>query len=195
MNTLSYGLMSLLSQSSLSGYDLMLRIQPFWPAKHSQIYPLLAQLEKDEHVRYELITQSDKPDKKVYSLTDKGIAALQQWLSEPASDPVIRDDLLLKTFCLSLVDKNIARALFVSRLEYYQLRMRLYKEKILKFQQTGGWAADEIPPFSSPLFGAYILIHIATKTCQTNIEWCEWVLKLLPAPAIEKEDSHEWPPS
>jgi DNA-binding PadR family transcriptional regulator len=191
MNTLSYGLMSLLSQSSLSGYDLMLRIQPFWPAKHSQIYPLLAQLEKDEHVRYEHITQSDKPDKKVYSLTDKGIAALQQWLSEPASDPVIRDELSLKTFCMSLVDKNIARAMFVNRLEHYKLIMRLYEEKILNLQQKGGWTAEETPPFSSPLFGVYVLIHKATKNCQMNIDWCEWVLKLMQTPPIEEEDSRE----
>jgi PadR family transcriptional regulator AphA len=191
MNTLSYGLMSLLSQSSLSGYDLMLRIQPFWPAKHSQIYPLLAQLEKDEYVRFEHITQSDKPDKKVYSLTDKGIAALQQWLSEPASDPVIRDELSLKTFCMSLVDKNIARSLFVNRLEHYELIMRLYKEKILNLQQKGGWTADETPPFSSPLFGVYVLIHKATKNCQMNIDWCEWVLKLMQTPPIEKENSRE----
>jgi PadR family transcriptional regulator AphA len=191
MNTLSYGLMSLLSQTSLSGYDLMLKLQFFWPAKHSQIYPLLAQLEKDEHVRYEIIAQSDKPDKKVYSLTDKGIAALQQWLSEPASDPVIRDELMLKTFCMSLVDKNIARSLFVNRLEHYQLRMRLYKEKILKLHQKEGWSTDEIPPFSSPQFGVYILIHKATKNCQMNIDWCEWVLKLMQTPPIEKENSRE----
>jgi DNA-binding PadR family transcriptional regulator len=91
MNTLSYGLLSLLSHSPLSGYDLMLRIQPFWPAKHSQIYPLLANLEKEEQVTFELVAQSDKPDKKVYSITNKGIDSLREWLSVPASDPVMRD--------------------------------------------------------------------------------------------------------
>jgi PadR family transcriptional regulator AphA len=189
MNTLSYGLLSLLSQSPLSGYDLMLRIQPFWPAKHSQIYPLLAKLEKKEQVSYELIAQSDKPDKKVYSLTAKGIESLQQWLAEAASDPVMRDELILKVFCMSLVDAQVTRKLFVDRMEHYRLKLDSFETKIVKLQNKGGWEAELIPPYSSPLFGAYILLHKATKNCRTNIDWCEWVLKLLPAAKIGTEGS------
>jgi PadR family transcriptional regulator AphA len=180
MNTLSYGLLSLLSKNSCSGYDLMLRIQPFWPAKHSQIYPLLAQLEKEEFVQFELITQSDKPDKKVYSVTDKGFSALQQWLAEPTTDPVTRDELLLKTFCLSLVDANTARCLFLKRLEYYELRLLMYNDKIINLLRRGGMEADDIPPFSSPFFGPYVLLQKAVVSCTTNKEWCEWVLTLIP---------------
>lgn len=181
MNILSHGLLSLLSQSPLSGYDLMLRIQPFWPAKHSQIYPLLSQLEKDAYVQYELITQSDKPDKKVYSLTDTGMQALQQWLCEPAADPVMRDELLLKTLCLSLVDVNIARELFINRLEYYELKAQIYDDKIAKLQQMTGIGLGESPTFSSPSFGPYVLLQKAIISVRTNKEWCEWVLKLLEA--------------
>lgn len=187
MNTLSYGLLSLLSQSPLSGYDLMLRIQPFWPAKHSQIYPLLAGLEKEEQVSFELIAQSDKPDKKVYSLTSKGIESLQQWLAEPVSDPVMRDELTLKVFCMSLVDAQVTRKLFVDRKELYRLKMNAYAIKIDQLQNKGGWADEELTSYSSPLFGAYILLHKAMRTCRTNIEWCDWVLTLLPAAEIGTE--------
>lgn len=181
MNTLSYGLLSLLSQTAFSGYDLMLRIQPFWPAKHSQIYPLLSQLEKDEYVRYELIAQSDKPDKKVYSLTEKGTAALQQWLTEPAADPVMRDELLLKTFCLSLVDAQTARNLFTNRLEYYERKLQIYQDKMVNILQLAGLAKDESPPFNSPFFGLYVLVQRAINSVRTSKEWCEWVLKQIPS--------------
>jgi PadR family transcriptional regulator AphA len=190
MNTLSYGLLSLLSQSPLSGYDLMLRIQPFWPAKHSQIYPLLAKLETNDQVSYELIAQSDKPDKKVYSLTPKGIDSLQQWLAQPASDPVMRDELILKVFCMSLVDAHITRKLFVDRLEHYHLKLNAYETKIVKLRNKGGWADEVIPSYSSPLFGAYILLHKAKETCRMNIKWCTWVLKLIPATENGTEGSH-----
>lgn len=180
MNTLSYGLLSLLTQSPFSGYDLMLKIQPFWPAKHSQIYPLLATLEKEEYVRYELVAQSDKPDKKVYSLTGKGTQALKEWLAEPASDPVTRDELMLKAHCLSLVEPSIARQLFIDRLEHYQAKLRSFEDKIGQFQNRGGLKSSEIPACSSPLFGPYILLHKAMSNCRSNIEWCEWVLRLLP---------------
>jgi PadR family transcriptional regulator, regulatory protein AphA len=181
MNTLGYGLLSLLSHSPLSGYDLMLRIQPLWPAKHSQIYPLLANLEKEEQVRFEVVAQSDKPDKKVYSITDQGIASLQEWLSEPASDPVLRDELMLKAYCLSLVDAAISRKLFVSRLDFYRGRMKFLEDKISQMRDMYGLNTGEIPAYSSSHFGFYVLLHKAFLTCRTDIEWCEWVLGVLPA--------------
>jgi DNA-binding PadR family transcriptional regulator len=180
MNTLSYGLLSLLSHHSLSGYDLMLRIQPFWPAKHSQIYPLLAFMEKEEQVTFELIAQSDKPDKKVYSITDKGIDSLREWLSVPASDPVMRDELMLKAYCVSFVDPAISRKLFVSRLEHYQTKLQRYREKIRTVLSSEGLTESDTPDYRSPLFGAYILLNKALLTCRTNIEWCEWVLTVIP---------------
>jgi PadR family transcriptional regulator AphA len=181
MNTLSYGLLSLLSQSALSGYDLMLRIQPFWPAKHSQIYPLLAQLEREEQVRYELIAQSDKPDKKVYTLTDKGIDSLRHWLSEPASDPVTRDELYLKSLCLFLVDPAVSRALFENRLQVYKSKQLLLHDKIAQLEKTGQLAPGAIPAYSSPQFGGYILLTKAIRVNETNLEWCEWALKQIPS--------------
>lgn len=181
MNTLSYGLLSLLSHSPLSGYDLMLRIQPFWPAKHSQIYPLLANMEKGEQVTFELVSQSDKPDKKVYSITAKGIDSLKVWLTEPASDPVMRDELMLKAYCASLVEPSISRKLFISRLEHYHTKLQRYKDKIANIQIADGLREGEVPSYRSPWFGAYILINKALMSCRTNIDWCEWVLASLPA--------------
>ncbi|RKP53041.1 PadR family transcriptional regulator [Cohnella endophytica] len=180
MNTLSYGLLSLLSHSPLSGYDLTLRIQPFWPAKHSQIYPLLSQMEKDEQVTFETVAQSDKPDKKVYSITDKGIDSLREWLSEPASAPVLRDELMLKAYCVPLVDPSITRDLFQSRLEYYRNNLQRYEEKIRKIKETSDLDEGEVPAYRDPLFGAYILLNKALMSCRTNIEWCEWVLSAIP---------------
>lgn len=179
MNTLSYGLLSLLTHSSMSGYDLMLRIQPFWPAKHSQIYPLLATLEKEEQVTYELVSQNDKPDKKVYTLTGKGIRSLQEWLAEPASDPVMRDELMLKAYCISTVDQEISRKLFDSRLLHYQDKLQRYEEKIRRLRTADGLTEGQIPAYQSPYFGAYILLTKALMSCRTNIEWCEWVLHII----------------
>ena len=67
MNILSYGLLGLLTREESSGYDLMLKIQPHWQAKHSQIYPLLSKMENDELLSSRWVQQSDKPDKNVCS--------------------------------------------------------------------------------------------------------------------------------
>lgn len=71
MNILSYGLLGLLTREESSGYDLMLKIQPHWQAKHSQIYPLLSKMENDELLASRWVQQSDKPDKKCMQLRKK----------------------------------------------------------------------------------------------------------------------------
>lgn len=189
MNVLSYGLLSLLSHAPLSGYDLMLRIQPFWPAKHSQIYPLLATLEANELIRYERIEQNDRPDKKVYSLTGKGTDALREWLSEPAGDPALRDELMLKAICLQLADTAAVRRLFDARLAYHRQKNDRYAAKIRELEQAGALTPGVVPSPASPYFGIYVLLEKAQRSNRTNQEWCEWVLGLLPEANAEAQAS------
>jgi len=180
MNTLAYGLLSLLTHSPLSGYDLTQRIQPFWPAKHSQIYPLLARLEQQSLVSCELVQQTDKPDKKVYSIQEKGFDALRKWLTVPASDPVMRDELMLKAFCISYVDPEVSRELFAARLNHYRAKAQRLKDKIQSVRQLANIGEQEHPPYRSLYFGAYVMLNKGKQVCRTNIEWCEWVLSILP---------------
>jgi PadR family transcriptional regulator AphA len=179
MNTLSYGLLSLLAFTDMSGYDLMLHIQPFWPAKHSQIYPQLAQLEKEGFVRFEEICQTDKPDKKVYSLTDKGNEVLLEWVSESADAPIVKDEFLLKTYCMPKGDPNTAKRLFEERADFYRGRLKLYDEKWAKVRERYHLAEDEVPGFASPAFGSYLLLTKAIASSKNDLAWCEWVLGLL----------------
>src|SRR5262245_2888646 len=55
VSTLGYALLSLLTRGPATGYDLTQRMREpigfFWVAQHSQIYPELARLADDGHVR------------------------------------------------------------------------------------------------------------------------------------------------
>ncbi|WP_438447644.1 PadR family transcriptional regulator [Gorillibacterium sp. sgz5001074] len=115
MNPLAYGLLSLIAIAPCTGYDLTQRIQLFWNAKHSQIYPLLAQLEEQQYVRHEHVAQADKPDKKIYTITEQGRAMILGWLLEPTDPPVHRDEFSLKVFSLWLADRESVRKLLQER--------------------------------------------------------------------------------
>jgi DNA-binding PadR family transcriptional regulator len=84
---LGYALLSLLARGTKSGYDLAAGLKEpvgfFWHAHHSQIYPELARLEAAGLVTHTVVEQSDRPDKKVYSLTESGSATLTNWLESP----------------------------------------------------------------------------------------------------------------
>lgn len=55
----------------ISGYDITKMIQDKTGNTHQQVYRELAKLAKLDGVLVELVPQEDKPDKKMYSLTDK----------------------------------------------------------------------------------------------------------------------------
>ncbi|MET3288985.1 UNVERIFIED_CONTAM: PadR family transcriptional regulator AphA [Brevibacillus sp. OAP136] len=176
MNTLSYGLLGLLARKSCSGYDLMLQLQPFWQAKHSQIYPLLANLEGEGYLQYTRVEQTEKPDKKMYTITQKGRDALQAWLAEPASAPITRDELFLKTYCLWLTDAQAAIALFSHRISEYEGKLATYQDMLADLKAKHG---NTVEDFSSPFFGDFVLLHRAVRSSKDQLEWCQWVIGLL----------------
>ncbi|MNI01099.1 Transcriptional regulator PadR-like family protein [compost metagenome] len=180
MNTLAHGLLSLLSLSPSSGYDLMLRIQLIWPAKHSQIYPLMASLEKDGMVTSQLVQQSDKPDKKVYSLTEQGIDALRAWAREDVEGhPVLRDELMLKLYCLPVVELESSRLMITKRMEYYRSKEVDLEQRLVKLRDKEG--GDPKP--DSTMFGNYLLLHKGLADIRAGLGWCEWALTQL---SVEK---------
>jgi DNA-binding PadR family transcriptional regulator len=177
MNTLSFGLLSILVTNNYTGYDLMLKIQPFWQAKHSQIYPLLAFLEKEGLVQYEEVAQSDKPDKKIYSITEKGRNEVKLWIAEPTAEPVLRDELMLKVFCISIVDSDTIQTLFKERQSCYMEKLTKYKKYYDDLNRRMSEGNEEIN-IQSPKFGFYIILKKAIMNAENNLEWCRWVMEL-----------------
>jgi PadR family transcriptional regulator AphA len=176
MNALSYGLLSLLARESLSGYDLMRKIQPFWQVGHSQIYPLLAKLENKELVMYLLVQQTDKPDKKVYSITDKGLEQLKIWVHQTTEEATDRDELMFKTYCIWLTDPEGAKRLFEERTALYQERLRYVEFLLEEIQRKSGQELDALS-FESRYFGIYLILKKALLNVHSNLEWCQFAIE------------------
>lgn len=88
--SLKHGLLGLLnSQEPMTGYDLDKffkgSLAYFWQAKTSQIYRELSAMEEQGWLTSERILQEDKPNKRVYAITDDGKAELIRWLKLPDS--------------------------------------------------------------------------------------------------------------
>ncbi|MBL0385232.1 PadR family transcriptional regulator [Tumebacillus sp. ITR2] len=176
MNTLAYALLSFLARRPMSGYDLMLAIQPLWQAKHSQIYPLLAKLETEGHVDYVLVEQKDKPDKKVYSITESGHVALQDWLQQPSGDPIIRDEMVLKLYTLWLGDHASAKRVVEERIAYFRKRLQRLEVTLADVQDEHSEVLTE-PDILSPVFTRLKLLERAITTARLELDWCFDFLK------------------
>ncbi len=106
--SLPHLLLGLLNASPMSGYDLNkvfeTTIQHFWTTDQSQIYRTLYKLEAEGKVSVETIIQEDNPNKKVYHITEAGVADLRDWLTKPLPDTPIREAWLGQLFFSHQVD-------------------------------------------------------------------------------------------
>ncbi|MFI9271028.1 PadR family transcriptional regulator [Kitasatospora sp. NPDC052896] len=92
-------LVSLLEQPG-SGYELARRFERsigrFWTATHQQIYRVLGRMETDGRLAVELVPQSGRPDKKLYSVAEPGRAALAAWLRQPVEPETVRHEMAVR---------------------------------------------------------------------------------------------------
>lgn len=172
MNTLSYGLLAFLARTPYSGYDLMLKLQPFWQAKHSQIYPILSQMESDELLTSTWIKQCEKPDKKIYNITDQGVRKLKEWMYIPLADPITRDELSMKTYCMWMTDIDNAIDIIERRQAYYLKRMEIYNLLLEGMP-------EEKRQFGNHEFFDYLLIQKGVYNASAGLDWARMVLETL----------------
>lgn len=82
--SLKHGLLGLLSYGDMTGYELTKAFEDslafFWRAQMSQIYRELNAMEEDGWLTSRAVIQTDKPNKRVYSITESGRAELGRWL-------------------------------------------------------------------------------------------------------------------
>jgi DNA-binding PadR family transcriptional regulator len=109
--TLAHAIMALLVEYPYSGYDLSKELNDcvncFWTASHQQIYSELAKLESKSWVISKAFHQENRPDKKLYFLTEQGRQHLIEWIFQPSIITGIKEDLLVKTLVGYLVPHEI----------------------------------------------------------------------------------------
>ncbi|MFT4797898.1 MAG: DNA-binding PadR family transcriptional regulator [Candidatus Azotimanducaceae bacterium] len=179
---LSQAIMTALLDQDLSGYDLAKQFDVslgfFWSASHQQIYQQLKVLADAGHIEVTEVSQSGKPDKRVYGLTGIGRAALMNWVQGETRRKPARDDLFVKLYNLKeaspglLVDQiDVRRTEHVGRLALYErIRVRGY-------DKPDGLSVDRQGKYLALLAGIY--------QEQAAIQWCDEALLILRSIAEE----------
>lgn len=187
MTTLGYAILGLLSRGALSGYDLMQRMKGrvgnFWSARHSQIYPELAKLEEGGYVTHSVVEQQERPDKKVYEITDTGLKALKEWVPQPPARRPVRDELVLKAYSVWVADPEPAARLF-------REEEARHEEQLARYEEIRAWMESEwegeLDRSESSRFAAYASLRRGIIYERGYAEWCRWM-----ADSIEGRDALE----
>lgn len=95
-----------------SGYDLLRLVQQaiahVWSPARSGLYAVLPRLERAGLASGRTLSQSARPDKRLYTLTPAGRAALDAWLS--TVEPGARETFFLKLFVGGLTTPDVLLA-------------------------------------------------------------------------------------
>ncbi len=174
-NVSRFALLGLLALEPMSGYDLKKFIDEairfFWNMSYGTIYPMLKRMEAEGLVSKERMSQQNRPEKVIYSITDKGRELLEEWQKGDVELPKVNNEVLLRLFTgqdLS-VEGNIDL-------------IEKYREKLIK--RTEHYSAidseclqDANDSFHGTLIYATLRCGILTE--QARIHWCEETITAL----------------
>lgn len=184
--SLNYAILGFLNYSPFTGYDLKKMfdnsVRHFWSADQSQIYRTLAHLTEQGWAEMQVVEQSDRPDRKVYSITPAGREALLNWLASPIPTQEPRSGPLVQVFFAGqLPDEAI-----LAKFEYAAALMR---EVLARYAQVPARVEEYEALLHSPreAFMWRLTLELGIKEVQAQLEWAESI--------IARIKNHELPPA
>ncbi len=174
--SLPHAILGFLNYKPLSGYDLKkifdTSVQHFWSADQSQIYRTLARLTEQGWAEMQVVEQSDRPDRKVYHITQAGRDELRQWLLSPIRLAASRSAALIQVFFAGqLSDEEI-----LSMFERVAEQMRAGLKQLEQIPQQ----VEEYREYmESPreFFCWMLTLDLGIKSAQVNLDWMEEVIR------------------
>lgn len=170
-----------------SGYDLANALRSpvafIFAVKHSQIYPALAQLERQGYISGKWVKQRGRPDKKAYLVTRKGVQHLKQWLLKPRT-VLTQDEATLTSYNLHIIGpQSVASTLAIYRRQCEDERAQLEA----RWLQA---AANIDDSKALTWIGVRSVYEYALDARAGRIAWCDWVAaKLRNAPVADERQA------
>lgn len=192
--SLTHTLLGFLNYHPYTGYDLKSifdrSVQHFWYADQSQIYRALAQIADSGWAEIQVIRQDDRPDHKVYHLTEAGRAELDRWLIGPVPVERSRSAPMIMVFFAGMLSNQEALPIFRQAVAYMQGALEQYDQAPVVIDDFGamfvvslffgrlwcGWAcpAGGLQEFLTPVNNRPVLSHWPDRV--KWLIWAPWVL-------------------
>ncbi|NJL39796.1 MAG: PadR family transcriptional regulator [Leptolyngbyaceae cyanobacterium SM1_4_3] len=168
--SLAHVILGLLQQQERTGYDLKTEcfddcISHLWPADQAQIYRTLDKLESQGWITCTVEIQHERPNRKVYRITEAGEAELTHWLQTHHPLPVLREPLLVQLyFAAQLPDEAIVYLLEQER--------EARQEKLAQCETIEGLSLSN-PTASREQKLHRLVLNLVKQREQTYLDWLE----------------------
>lgn len=166
--SLAHAILGLLQQKEMTGYDLKTScfdqcIAHLWSADQAQIYRTLDKLVKQGWITCTVEIQYDRPNRKVYNVTEAGKAELIRWLQCPQPLPTVREPLLVQLFFAAQLPNEA-----IIHLLEQQLVAR--REKLAECEKIELPTLEDLAASREQIMQRLVL-ELAIRREQTYIDW------------------------
>jgi len=174
--SLEYAILGFLQYKPISGYDMkkMLdaSIRHFWSADQSQIYRTLNKLTNEGLIDMKLVIQDNKPNSKIYHITERGKEEFLNWLNSPMPMVEPRISWLIQVFFAAQLSDDAIINIFKQTATQIRNRINAY-EKTNKMEfivDNDGFAPRDLF-FIELTYDYGLMLH------NSILEWIEKAIK------------------
>jgi DNA-binding PadR family transcriptional regulator len=104
-------ILGILMQESTSGYNIKHKFETifsyFYNASYGTIYPTLSKMEKEDLITKASIVQEGKPNKNVYTITEKGKESFHQYMYSEIQQNEMKSDFLVRLHFGELAEPSV----------------------------------------------------------------------------------------
>ena len=170
--SIKHAILGLLAEAPGHGYDLRAafetQLAPQSRLNYGQVYTTLERLQRDGLVANEVVSQTERPDKKVYSVTDRGRGELAEWLTQPSK---LELDLRNETYLKIMLARRLEG---FDPLETIAIERRACLERMHEVAQARAKTGSSAEPF-----GTRVLLDLALLRLEAFSKWLERCEELL----------------
>ncbi|BCJ39358.1 PadR family transcriptional regulator [Actinoplanes ianthinogenes] len=173
-------LLAALIDRESSGYDLAKRfsvsVANFWTATPQQLYRELEKMEAEGLLSARMIKQDRRPDKRLFSVTEAGRAALFAFTQQDPKPTTVRDELLVQVEALTYADVPSVRKSIERRIEQSEQRVAAYERSLAEI--LGSRSPEEFLATGHRI-GPYLTLQRGISFERDNITWGRAALEIL----------------
>jgi DNA-binding PadR family transcriptional regulator len=165
-------MLGVLNVMPMTGYDLKTQafdrvINHFWQGVLPQIYRELERMEASGWLTSSIEVQQERPNRRVYTITDAGRVELERWLHTFQPPPPHREAFLIQLFFAS----QLPNADIIALLEEQLATRRAQRETLQALEGM----FDHDHPRAETL--AHLTLELGQQLTDTYIDWLEKSIK------------------
>ncbi|MGX1853435.1 PadR family transcriptional regulator [Streptomyces sp. NPDC055299] len=179
---LKHAVLAALLDGEYSGYQLAkafdVGVANFWHALPQQLYAELTRLEAEGLVAGRQVVQETRPNKRLFQVTDEGLAELERFAAAASRPSFIRDDLLVKVQAVDHIHAAPVIGQLTERARMAAAKVEIFEQLLTRLR--GG--ADEAEFLAhGARIGPYLTCLRGLGFERQTRDWCERIAGVLRA--------------